>query len=285
MSSGVWRRLVMANYHGESARGGDEMRRRFGLAVLVLAASTVPTSALTVATTGPTATVFHRPIIVSSISHDSVSSSNWSGYAAESSTPFTDVVSSWVQPTASCNGKGRQFSSFWVGLDGYSSNSVEQLGTDSDCLGRTPAYYGWYEMYPAPSVNLSSAYPVRAGDTLTARVTRSGTSYTLSLGSSRGWTFSTHQTASNSNASAEWIAEAPTICGVRCRQGKLANFGTVNFSAAAAATGGADQGISAFTASGGPHDITMTTSRGVTRALPSTLTASGTSFSENWFHP
>ena len=133
------------------------------------------------ATTGPMATVFHRPIIVSSISHDSVSSSNWSGYAAESSTPFTDVVSSWVQPTASCNGKGRQFSSFWVGLDGYSSNSVEQLGTDSDCVGRTPAYYGWYEMYPAPSVNLSSAYPVHAGDTLTARVTRSGTSYTLSL--------------------------------------------------------------------------------------------------------
>ena len=44
---------------------------------------------------------------------------------------------------------GFPYSSFWVGIDGYSSSSVEQLGTDSDCAGNTPDYYAWWEMYPA----------------------------------------------------------------------------------------------------------------------------------------
>ena len=44
---------------------------------------------------------------------------------------FTDVKGSWTQPTATCTNK-TAYSSFWVGLDGYNSNSVEQIGTDSD---------------------------------------------------------------------------------------------------------------------------------------------------------
>ena len=53
------------------------------------------------------------------------------------------AASSAARPTASA---------FWVGLDGYSSTSVEQLGTDSDCVSGKPSYYAWYEMYPNPSV-------------------------------------------------------------------------------------------------------------------------------------
>jgi len=33
------------------------------------------------------------------------------------------------------------------------SDSVEQTGTDSDCDGGSPGYYGWYEMYPADPVS------------------------------------------------------------------------------------------------------------------------------------
>lgn len=54
-------------------------------------------------------------------------------------------------------------SAFWVGLDGSSSTSVEQLGRDSDCDSGTPSYYAWYEMYPNPSVTLPSQYPVSPG--------------------------------------------------------------------------------------------------------------------------
>lgn len=231
--------------------------------------------------------VFHGPINIIGMEHDNVKSTNWSGYAVESPTQFTEVTGTWVQPTASCTTSGHTYSSFWVGLDGYNSNSVEQLGTDSDCTRiNSPSYYAWYEMYPAASVDIpTTQYPVKPGDTMTASVTRSGTSYTLAITSSEGWTFSTTQTGSDANSSAEWIAEAPDTCIlIFCANAKLTNFGTVNFSSSEASTGGALQPVSSFTANGGPHDITMTTSSGVTRALPSALTSNGAGFSDTWHH-
>ena len=231
--------------------------------------------------------VFHGPINILGIEHNNVSSTNWSGYAVESPTQFSEVTGTWVAPTASCTTSGHTYAAFWVGLDGYNSKSVEQLGTDSDCTNKNkPSYYAWYEMYPAASVSISTTqYPVKPGDTLTASVTRSGTSYTLAMTSSAGWTFSTTQTGNDANSSAEWIAEAPDICIlVLCSNTHLSNFGTMNFSSAEAATGGALQPVSSFTTNSGPHDITMTTTTGQTRALPSALNAAGNGFSDTWHH-
>ncbi|HEY2289040.1 MAG TPA: G1 family glutamic endopeptidase, partial [Streptosporangiaceae bacterium] len=76
-------------------------------------------------------------------------STNWSGYAVTGANgAFRSVSASWKEPTASCSGRSAQYAAFWVGLDGFASDSVEQTGTDSDCSGRTPEYYGWYEMFP-----------------------------------------------------------------------------------------------------------------------------------------
>jgi Peptidase A4 family len=220
--------------------------------------------------------------------NDTVTSTNWSGYAVQSASKFTDATGTWVQPTATCSSTGSQYAAFWVGIDGYSSSSVEQLGTDSDCTGRNkPSYYAWYEMYPANSVELStSQYPVKPGDTLTADVSVSGTTFTLSLKSSRGWTFSTSASGSGlAQSSAEWIAESPEICSVFCRLASLSDFGTVNFTTAdAAVSGGADQPLSAFTADGGPHEIVAESSTGTVRAQPSALSASGNAFSIAWKH-
>ena len=35
-----------------------------------------------------------------------------------------------------------------VGLDGFGSSTVEQVGTSVDCSSGRPVYYAWYEMYP-----------------------------------------------------------------------------------------------------------------------------------------
>ena len=182
---------------------------------------------------------------------------------------------------------GKTYGSFWVGLDGYTSKSVEQLGTDSDCKNvNSPTYYAWYEMYPAASVTISTTqFPVKVGDTMTASVTRSGTSYTLSLQSSEGWTFSTTQTGSDANSSAEWVAEAPDTCVlIFCSNAKLTNFGSITFSGAEAAIGSSLEPVSTFTTNSGPHDITMTTSSGATRAQPSALTSDGAGFTDTWAH-
>jgi hypothetical protein len=218
--------------------------------------------------------------------NDSVKSTNWSGYGVQASggAKFTDVSGSWVEPAVTCK-KGTQYSSFWVGIDGYSSNSVEQLGTDSDCHGATPSYYAWWEMYPAPSVTIpTSKYPVQQGDTLTASVSVSGEQFTLSITSSEGWTFTKTKTGTSAlkQSSAEWIAESPEVGGSLA---KLANFGTVSFTGGTAAlNGGAGEPISSFTADGGPHAITMVTKKGATRAATSALNSAGNAFTVTWVH-
>ncbi len=141
---------------------------------------------------------------------------------------FTSVSASWTQPTATCR-RGDQYAAFWVGLDGYSSNSVEQTGTDSDCTGSTPDYYGWYEMYPAYPVYYTNT--VKPGDAMSASVTFSGTdTYTLVLtDSTQGWT----QTQTiNESGFARSLAEVITEAQCCTASGgilSLADFGTIDY--------------------------------------------------------
>ena len=155
-------------------------------------------------------------------------STNWSGYAATSGNgSFTSVSSSWVEPRGTCR-SGNQYSSFWVGLDGYSSSSVEQTGSEVDCSGRTPRYYSWYEMYPAYPVDFSST--VRPGDHFTGSVTYTGGSkFTLELSdTTEGWSHTvTRRLSGAARSSAEVIVEAPGIAG---EYAPLADFGQVGFS-------------------------------------------------------
>jgi hypothetical protein len=215
-----------------------------------------------------------------------VQSSNWSGYADVDDT-FNSVASSWIEPKATCSSTSGGLSgllggpstagAFWVGLDGYNSTSVEQLGTDSDCDGTTPTYYAWYEMYPNPSVTLPNT--VKPGDSLTAYTSYSGSQFTLSIqDSTQGWTFSQPETGSFSRSSAEVVAEAPEECTTLfCSEVPLTNFGQVNFTGAKVANAsGTSGGLSAFDA----QEITMADSTtGTVEAQPSALSSDGSAFS------
>jgi len=196
-------------------------------------------------------------------------STNWSGYAATGANgAFTSVTTTFTQPAVTCT-SGDQYSSFWVGLDGYSSNSVEQTGTEADCVGSTPEYSAWYEMYPKFPVTYSNT--VKPGDVITESVTFSGTrNYTMTLtDSTEGWTQTT--TASSSKgvrSSAEVIAEAPYSGGVL----PLADFGKVSFS---------NSTVNGSTlSSSNPVGIDMVSSSGAAEATTSSL--SGGNFSITW---
>ena len=155
-------------------------------------------------------------------------SSNWSGYAAHGGADsFTSVSATWVQPAAQCTSQ-RAYSAFWVGLDGYTSATVEQTGSEADCLAGSPAYYAWYEMYPAYPVYFTN--PVSPGDHFTASVTASGDVFTLNIAdSTQGWQQSiTESLASAQKSSAEVIVEAP-CCNGAGNILKLADFGTMKF--------------------------------------------------------
>ena len=238
-------------------------RRYLCVAVVGVLATAVALSA----TGGAASSVTHAPIHKITNS----TSTNWSGYAVTGSR-YTTVSASWTEPTVSCSG-GTAYSSFWVGLDGDTSNTVEQTGTDADCSGSTPQYYAWYEMYPKFPTNLRGT--VRPGDAMTASVTTDGRGgFTLTISdTTQGWTNTTNARLKSAKlASAEVIAEAPSSSGGVL---PLANFGSVAFSNAKA------NGALLTSSTPGIDPITMQSGSTV-KAQPSGISSGG--FSVAWRH-
>ncbi len=212
-------------------------------------------------------------------------SSNWSGYAAATSltNPQTDSVTAvsgtWKQPTAVANGATTAYASVWVGIDGFSSNSVEQIGTDSDIVNGKATYYAWYEMYPSDSVNIDSM-TISAGDSISASVqylssgAHSGQfELTITDTSRASDSFTIYEAdASAQRSSAEWVVEAPSsYSGVL----PLADFGSVAFTNASATidgkTGAIDNSSWQSTA------ITMAAGSGVEASVSGLTDSGGTS--------
>ena len=230
----------------------------------------------------------HDPAIIHERHGKNVTSGNWSGYAVTGTKgSVSDVKASWVVPAiqGTCPASD-QFSSFWVGIDGYSSNTVEQIGTDSDCQGGQPVYYAWFEFYPHPSFTINN-FSIQPGNVISAEVSSSGKSgtFTVTLKNvTTGQSFSTStKIPSAAQSSAEWIAEAPYSGGIL----PLADFGTVqfgqNYTAVAgtnfATVGGSTHALGSF---GSNVSITMDTKDGTIKAQPSGLTNDNTSFTISW---
>lgn len=184
---------------------------------------------------------------------------NWAGYVAEVnfgspvSNTVTSVSGAWTVPGVTpsiwpaANVSGQQASCVtWVGIDGFSNNTVEQIGIESNIENGLASYYAWYEMYPN-GLTLIPSMSVSPGDSITASVQYSPPGYAnefqLSISdSTNGQTYTTYQTNSSAlRSSAEWIIEAPTITGSFA---PLPTFGSVTFTGAQATiasnTGGID---------------------------------------------
>jgi Peptidase A4 family len=224
-------------------------------------------------------------------------SSNWAGYAITgASVRFKSISAHWVQPSVTCAGRPG-YSGFWVGLGGYheSSGALEQIGTEADCSASGGgSYFAWYELVPKSPVDLRLA--IHPGDSIAASVTVSGQRVRLALRdlTTRASYATTQRASAIDISSAEWIAEAPSVCyGQSCRVLPLANFGSVPFSAASAtATNGHKGSISdsawslsalellGFSSGLGPARFGR--SAMAATATPTSLTAAGSAFSVGW---
>jgi hypothetical protein len=199
-----------------------------------------------------------------------MNSQNWAGYASAGNPgTFTSVSASWTEPAVTCAATDT-LASFWVGLDGDGSTTVEQTGTEADCDGGAAAYQGWFEMFPAAPVFYDD--PLEPGDALSASVVADGGgAFTLTLtDSTQGWTETTEQTSETAQlGSAEVITEAPSDQAVL----PLSNFGTVGFTGATADD----------TALGNenPGALTMVSADGAADATPSAL-GGGDAFTVTW---
>lgn len=184
---------------------------------------------VTLSTTGAQAGLFHTPRVpASGALHGTTAagwrSSNWSGYAITGS-GFSAVTGSWTVPAVSRSRKAT-YSANWVGIDGFNNSSLIQTGTESDYYGGAAHYDAWWEILPAAETVIPTI-SVRPGDRISASITKgSGSTWLIKISDSRGGSFTTSQTYTGPQTSAEWIEEAPSVGG---RIASLAHYGEATF--------------------------------------------------------
>jgi hypothetical protein len=194
----------------------------------------------------------------------------WSGYSMVPGSLVTGVGATWVQPIVT-NAGANSRTGFWVGMDGFGNNTVEQLGT---AWNPSTGYWAWIEFYgdgiqnaqgqwtakgpyfnPVSINSLigSNYFTIQPGDVISASVayvssTSANSTFefrfqdALPGGPTKSWHGDlTTQYIVPTRTTADWIVEAPGG-GVD----PLAEFSPVNFSGAWVSTGGPPQPITAF---------------------------------------
>ena len=182
-------------------------------------------------------------------------SSNWSGYmvttaATSGCTPATGVTYSsvsgtWTVPAVTPTSSGgllggvvrrSTYSALWTGIDGVNDSNLIQAGTEQDVSGGTPQYSAWWEILPAPETVIPSI-TVHPGDAISVAIGKGASpcaagqwliSVTDATADSqgRGSPFTTCQSYSGQQTSAEWVVEAPLVNGM---QSTIANYGSALF--------------------------------------------------------
>ena len=206
---------------------------------------------------------------------------------------FSAVNSNWTVPTISCTA-ATSYSAHWIGIDGATSSTVEQDGTEANCSGGAPSYDAWYEMYGDNAVNngyevelAPSSYPVYPGDAMTASVSVANNVWTLavsdagSAANAHNWQFSTAINYSGAaQTSAEWVVERPEICYIifDCSLTTLANFGSVTFTNSTATENSSTGPISAAASYAAIEMMDGSTPV----AVPSSLDPTGTIFTDTY---
>lgn len=182
--------------------------------------------------------IYHRPASNVLIQNSKKSTStNWSGYALLHKKPaFSSVAGAWIVPSVqqafgTCSG-GTDYSSQWVGIDGFENTYLLQAGSDADasCTGgtTTTTYYPWIEWLPEVEIELTqqngNPLPFAPGDYLTVVVTATNWSGGESTNGAllytdvtQNWQISASFTAADLGGSfvvgqsAEWIVESPEV--------------------------------------------------------------------------
>jgi hypothetical protein len=216
---------------------------------------------------------------------------NWGGYAV-TGTGFTSAKGSWTVPTLTCSKSPNAQVSVWVGIDGYSSTTVEQTGIDAWCNQKTAEYYAWYEFYPAGEKVISSV-PVSPGDEISAEISYNGSEFTVEItDETTGKSSSTKQAVSGAErTSAEWIVESPYISfsdGFDYGVLNLADFTKVSFgddyTKVADTNSATDSTVSGPISDFGSavEQITHIDYLGYTQSKSSALSKDGSSFTVTW---
>lgn len=185
------------------------------------------------------------------------SAGGWAGWVDVSPPPppagggqYESAFANWTVPKVSCDFLEMAGASEWVGIDGFGESTVEQGGTQSDCVAGQGTYAAWWELFGTPvdgglQVDLPGDDHIHPGDHVSVLVVAGHGSGDPSLffpgegtylftfeNFTEHWGYQVIQPApgtlkpSPPNLTAEWIVEQPSCFWV-CQA--LANYGTVSF--------------------------------------------------------
>jgi len=105
----------------------------------------------------------------------------WTGYVdvAHANVKLRYVAADFTVPRVTCTSQISK-ASFWVGLDGFGTKTVEQAGLSTNCFSGQPVYLAFWEMFPLKPVY---EFYVSVGDSLSVNVyyDASVNAYRLSL--------------------------------------------------------------------------------------------------------
>ena len=211
---------------------------------------------------------------------------NWSGYAdvACSTCAIRYIATSFTVPSVNCaKSPDGSFAGIFAGLDGITSQTVEQVGVEAGCSGGTASYAAFYEMFPNPPVSFSGISP---GDAISLSVYFNSATHHWQLtltDVTTGGTIATAQAcpsgSSCRNSSAEVIAEAPSSSTGTILP--LVDFGQLNHVAIAVTSLNGTHGAMASNGLWTTDSITMVSSAGKTLAQPGPVYG-GQAFQDTW---
>lgn len=182
------------------------------------------------------------------------SAGGWGGWVNVSppSPPgqYESAFANWTVPKVNCDFLEMAGASEWVGLDGFGGSTVEQAGTQSDCVLGQGTYAAWWELFGTPieggsQVDLPGDDHIHPGDRVSVTVVAGhgpgdsslfypgqGTYLFTFVNFTESWGFQVIEpmkgalSPSPPNVTAEWIVEQPSCFWV-CQA--LANYGLVSF--------------------------------------------------------
>ena len=199
---------------------------------------------------------------------DLIGSTNWAGQVTYGG-QFSGVSARWTVPTVQPSGTD-EYSSAWIGIDGFQNDSLIQTGTEQDSGPDGTNYFAWFEVLPAEAMYIGAVSP---GDVMSASINESSPgTWNLSITDvTSGNTASGPLSYDGPGSSAEWISEAPQVNGSPTT---LADFGTVDFS---------DLGVAG---TGGSLDsVVMQNGQSEVLAYPTAYQASTDAFAINYGPP
>jgi hypothetical protein len=151
----------------------------------------------------------------------------------------------------------------WVGIDGYGTPTVEQVGVEATCSEGSPTYQVWFESYPGPSTNLPGVV-LHEGDVVYLEVelvAPAAVRYVATDRTTGATATTTEPSPGETGSTAECVLEDPTFAGGSTVP--LAQFDPVQFDACTVNR----QGIGSL-----PHQrVVLTGLAGEIRATPTGL--------------